>query len=158
LVLRRSNSGFMPATAPSSVVQIGVKSLGCENRIAQPSPIHSWNLIGPCVVWAEKSGAVSLILRVMWSSSQGFKGASSVSPSVLGEEVGGIAVGPALGRLGGGDHRVPAGVRVLGGMAVRRVVAAPRDAASLAGPQMAPPPADRDAVLAHPLGRLELMD
>src|SRR5690349_15373021 len=46
---------------PSSVVQTGVKSLGCENRQAQESPIHSWNLIVPCVVLAVKSGATSLI-------------------------------------------------------------------------------------------------
>ena len=50
LVLRLSNSDFIPATAPSSVVHTGVKSLGCENRIAQPLPIQSWNLIGPWVV------------------------------------------------------------------------------------------------------------
>src|SRR5579864_57507 len=47
--------------APSSVVQTGVKSLGWENKIAQPSPIHSWKRIVPCVVSAVKSGAVSLM-------------------------------------------------------------------------------------------------
>src|SRR5262245_9813149 len=46
---------------PSSVVQTGVKSLGCENRIAQPSPIHSWKRTVPCVVSAVKSGASSFI-------------------------------------------------------------------------------------------------
>src|ERR1700693_5868674 len=61
LVLRLANSGCSPAMYPSSVVQTGVKSLGCENRIAQPSPIHSWKLIVPCVVSAVKSGATSLI-------------------------------------------------------------------------------------------------
>jgi hypothetical protein len=35
------NSGWSPAIQPSSVVHTGVKSFGCENRIAQPSPIHS---------------------------------------------------------------------------------------------------------------------
>src|SRR2546421_9697352 len=37
LVLRLSNSDFNLAMAPSSVVQTGVKSLGCENRIAHLS-------------------------------------------------------------------------------------------------------------------------
>ena len=46
---------------PSSVVQTGVKSFGCENRMAQPSPIHSWKWIVPWVVSAVKSGATSLM-------------------------------------------------------------------------------------------------
>src|SRR5215471_1548240 len=56
---RRWNSGLSLATEPSSVVHIGVKSLGCENSTAHESPIHSWNRIGPSVVFAVKSGAVS---------------------------------------------------------------------------------------------------
>src|SRR5579864_2126581 len=62
-VLRLANSGCNLAIAPSSVVQTGVKSLGCENKIAQPFPIHSWKFIVPCVVSALKLGAVSLIRR-----------------------------------------------------------------------------------------------
>ena len=46
----------------------GVKSLGCENSTAHESPIQSWKLIGPSVVSAWKSGAVSPILRLMPSS------------------------------------------------------------------------------------------
>src|SRR5262245_926207 len=61
LQLRFSNSGFRPAIYPSSVVQTGVKSLGCENRIAQPSPIHSWKLNVPWEVSAVKFGASSLM-------------------------------------------------------------------------------------------------
>src|SRR5512132_2070860 len=57
--LRRSNSGLTLAMYPSSVVQTGVKSFGCENSTAHESPIQSWNLIGPSVVSASKSGAVS---------------------------------------------------------------------------------------------------
>src|SRR6476659_2339044 len=38
---------------------MGVKSLGCENRIAHPLPIHSWKRILPSVVSAVKSGALS---------------------------------------------------------------------------------------------------
>src|SRR6202011_6322688 len=57
LTPRLSNSGFSLASAPSSAVQTGVKSLGCENSIAQLLPIQSWNLILPSVVWASKSGA-----------------------------------------------------------------------------------------------------
>ena len=55
-VLRLSNSGLSAATAPSSVVQTAVKSLGCENRIAHDFPFQSWNLTGPSVVSAVKSG------------------------------------------------------------------------------------------------------
>src|SRR5947199_10862051 len=44
---------------PSSVVQTGVKSLGCENRMAQLFPSHSWKLILPSVVSAVKFGASS---------------------------------------------------------------------------------------------------
>jgi len=33
--------GLKPGMTPSSVVHTGVKSFGCEKRIAQPSPIHS---------------------------------------------------------------------------------------------------------------------
>src|SRR6266480_732863 len=57
----RSNSGFIFAMYPSSVVQTGVKSFGCENRMAQELPIQSWKRIGPSVVSASKSGAVSPI-------------------------------------------------------------------------------------------------
>ena len=38
---------------------------GWLNRIAQPSPIHSWKLTGPSVVSAVKSGAVSLMRRLI---------------------------------------------------------------------------------------------
>src|SRR5262249_4975176 len=73
---------------PSSVVQTGVKSLGCENRIAQPSPIHSWKRIVPCVVSAVKSGASSfmrrdmvpllhfLLSKTIWHTMEAFGGAS----------------------------------------------------------------------------------
>src|SRR5579864_6948455 len=60
-VFRLANSGCNLAMAPSSVVQTGVKSLGWENKIAQPFPIHSWKRMVPCVVSAVKSGAVSLM-------------------------------------------------------------------------------------------------
>src|SRR5215831_7990327 len=59
-VLRLANSGASPAMYPNSVVHTGVKSLGWENKTAHPSPIHLWNSIGPWVVSAVKSGAVSL--------------------------------------------------------------------------------------------------
>src|SRR5579863_8099460 len=61
LQLRFAKSGSSPAMYPNSVVHTGVKSLGCENRMAQPSPIHSWKLILPCEVSAVKLGASSLI-------------------------------------------------------------------------------------------------
>src|SRR5215212_721256 len=68
LQLRLENSGSRPAIYPSSVVQTGVKSFGCENRTAQPSPIQSWKLMVPCVVSAVKSGLVSLRRRDMFLS------------------------------------------------------------------------------------------
>src|SRR6202142_2896958 len=64
LTPRLSNSGFSFASAPSSVVQTGVKSFGCENNSAQLLPIQSWNLILPSVVSASKSGATAPI----WSA------------------------------------------------------------------------------------------
>src|ERR1700720_2017516 len=65
LTPRLSNSGFSLARAPSSVVQTGVKSFGCENSSAQLLPIQSWNLILPSVVSASKSGATVPIWRAM---------------------------------------------------------------------------------------------
>src|SRR5665213_4047472 len=65
LALRFLKSGLSLATAPSSVVHTGVKSFGCENRMPQESPSHSWNLISPCVVLAVKSGAISPMRRDM---------------------------------------------------------------------------------------------
>ena len=50
---------------PSSVVHTGVKSFGCEKSTAQELPIQSWKRILPSVVCASKSGAVSLIARVI---------------------------------------------------------------------------------------------
>jgi hypothetical protein len=63
--LRLSNSGLSFAIVPSSVVQTGVKSFGCENRMAQLSPIQSWKSISPSVVWALKLGASEPICRLM---------------------------------------------------------------------------------------------
>ena len=57
------NSALIFATSLSSVAQTGVKSLGCEKSMAQPSPIHSWKLTVPSLVSAVKSGASSLIRR-----------------------------------------------------------------------------------------------
>ena len=74
--LRLSHSSLRAATRPSSVVQTGVKSLGCENSTAQLSPFHSWKLTVPSVVSAVKSGAssprrrVAMVMSfVVWSSS-----------------------------------------------------------------------------------------
>src|SRR5471032_2511195 len=66
LTPRLSNSGFSFARAPSSVVQTGVKSFGCENSNAQLLPIQSWNLILPSVVSASKSGATAPIWRAIF--------------------------------------------------------------------------------------------
>ncbi len=50
-------------------MQTGVKSFGCENRMAQPSPIQSWKSIRPWVVSAVKFGASLLILSAMLTST-----------------------------------------------------------------------------------------
>src|ERR1700761_5922729 len=57
--LRLSNSLASLAVRPSSVVQTGVKSAGCENRTPQLSPSHSWNLMRPMLDSCSKSGAIS---------------------------------------------------------------------------------------------------
>jgi hypothetical protein len=54
---RRANSPASAAVLPSSVVQTGVKSAGCENSTTQESPAQRW--IGPSVEACRKSGAVS---------------------------------------------------------------------------------------------------
>src|SRR5712692_8926686 len=72
LQLRFSNSGCSPAIYPSSVVHTGVKSLGCENKMAQPLPIHSWKLIVPCEVSAVKLGASSFIRNMVGLLVSGF--------------------------------------------------------------------------------------
>lgn len=56
---RSSKSGLSLATVPSSVVHTGVKSLGCEKRMAQSPCFQSWKLMVPCVVSVVKSGASS---------------------------------------------------------------------------------------------------
>src|SRR4051812_21324737 len=75
LAWRLVNSGSMRAMYPSSVVQTGVKSFGCENRIAQLSPIHWWKSIFPCVVLAVKFGAMSLMrsifILLLWMTAKG---------------------------------------------------------------------------------------
>src|ERR1700761_5582106 len=62
---RLSNSGLILAGAPGSVVQIGVKSFGCEKIAPQESPSHSWRLIVPSLDSAVKSGAVSPIVKLI---------------------------------------------------------------------------------------------
>src|ERR1700756_1938464 len=68
LTPRLSNSGFSRAMVPSSVVQTGVKSFGCENSTTQLLPIQSWKRILPSVVSASKSGAVSPIASAIKTS------------------------------------------------------------------------------------------
>src|SRR5258708_36184926 len=67
--LRFSNSPASFAVKPSSVVQTGVKSAGCENSTPQLSPSQSWNLMRPTLDSCSKSGAISprrrLILQLL---------------------------------------------------------------------------------------------
>src|SRR5688572_29687425 len=68
--------------------------------------------------------------------------------SVLGERLVRVAVQPPLTRLRRRNDRVAAGARVLGGVPLRRVVAAARRPALLAGAEMDPGGADLHALLA----------
>src|SRR5579875_3273474 len=68
LALRFSNSDLSLATAPSSVVHTGVKSLGWEKKTPHPFPSHSWKWMVPSVDSAVKSGASSPSCRAMLSS------------------------------------------------------------------------------------------
>src|SRR5690606_12304230 len=54
--LRFLNSGSSFAVRPSSVVQTGVKSAGCENKTTHAAPAESWNLMGQIEVSCSKSG------------------------------------------------------------------------------------------------------
>src|SRR5438552_13320962 len=65
-----------------------------------------------------------------------------------------IAVQPMLARLRRCDHRVSTGVRVFAGVLIRRTVAAQRDAACLARPQMNPRRSDLHAFFAFATMRL----
>jgi hypothetical protein len=68
--LRRSHSGWSLLTSINSVVQTGVKSAGCEKRMAQASRFHSRkDSILPAVVSDAKSGAMSPIRRDIVVSS-----------------------------------------------------------------------------------------
>ena len=67
---------------------------------------------------------------------------------ILRERIVWKTVQPALARLGGRDHAMTAGARVLRGMALRRAVAAERRSALLAGPQMDPLRAHLHALVA----------
>ena len=91
-------------------MQTGVKSFGCENRTAQESPIQSWNLIGPSVVWASKSGAVSLMYRAIcncscrralsaagWAAAQEFPSSLSTFEEFIGGR--GSAAAPGRSRI-----------------------------------------------------------
>ena len=66
--LRFAKSSLSFAVSPSSVVQTGVKSAGCENSTPHLSPSHSWKLIVPSLDSAVKSGAVSPSLSAMVTS------------------------------------------------------------------------------------------
>src|SRR5690606_41363554 len=72
-----------PAIVPASGWHTGVKFLGCENRTAQPFPIQSWKLIVPWVVSAVKSGAVSLMRKLIRLSSNGTRKSAPVEQSGL---------------------------------------------------------------------------
>src|ERR1700761_1331980 len=88
-VLRLANSGSRRAMYPSSVVHTGVKSLGCEKRMAQPSPIHWGKSILPWVVSAVKLGATELMrIDTVCCSFQVFKNFSSRTKMVVSQKAG----------------------------------------------------------------------
>src|SRR6266699_5878370 len=69
-----------------------------------------------------------------------------VASSVLREQLVGIAVQPPFSRLRRGDHGMPGGLRMLGGVTVGGAVAAQGGAALLARAQMDPLRLDLDAL------------
>src|SRR5262245_27306058 len=77
-----------------------------------------------------------------------------LSASIFRKGVVRITIQPALSRLRRCNYRMFARARVLGGVAVRRVVAATRRAAFLTGPQMHPTCADFHTLVTLPALRL----
>src|SRR5918996_5443912 len=104
LTFLRSNSGLIFAMYPSSVVHTGVKSFGCENRTAHESPIHSWNRIGPSVVSASKSGAVSPICKAIALLRPGGEWGLA-NARIRGPAVGGVGRGPRGLSVAAADRR-----------------------------------------------------
>ena len=102
---------------------------------------------------------VELIGPVWWAGTSDVNAYQSISEaeefnSVLDKNVVGIAVQPALARLSRSYHRMSAGVRVFGGVFVRRAIAAQRYAACLTRPQMHPVATDLYALFAFGAFRL----
>ncbi len=77
-----------------------------------------------------------------------------LSESIFRKGIVGVAIQPALARLRRRNYGMPALLRVLAGMAVRRTIATQGDAAFLAGPQMHPVRADLHAFFAFAALRL----
>ena len=73
---------------------------------------------------------------------------------VFAKRVVGITIEPALSRLRGRCDWMARGVRVFGGVPIRRAVTAKRHATSLAGAQMDPGAADLHAFFAFAPPRL----
>src|SRR5215468_216610 len=115
LVLRLSNSGLSFAMYPSSVVHTGVKSFGCEKRIAHLSPIQSWNRMVPSVVSAVKSGASSPIRTGMFDLHC-IEGSGCPARREGRGVLQILGLRPLAGRLGDVDYiAVPGGHQRLGG-------------------------------------------
>mmetsp|Transcript_30595 Transcript_30595/g.90817 ORF Transcript_30595/g.90817 Transcript_30595/m.90817 type:complete len:214 (+) Transcript_30595:233-874(+) len=74
------NCAAMAWQMPSSVVQTGVKSFGCEKRMvhAGSRARKSWNAKSPCVVLHSKSGrAAPILIPKSWERTRGGHGAAS---------------------------------------------------------------------------------
>jgi hypothetical protein len=76
--------------------------------------------------------------------------------SIFRERIVRIAVEPAFAWLGGGNHRMSTGARVFAGVLIGRAVAAQRNSARLARPEMHPKGADLHAFFAF--GPVRLLD
>ena len=74
----------MAATAPNSVGQTGVQSFGWQKTITHPARDHLGKLMVPSDVSAVKSGAVSLIRKVIVILLEGLF--SFDGPSVMGDD------------------------------------------------------------------------
>src|SRR6266498_2973495 len=137
LTFLRSNSGLIFAMYPSSVVQTGVKSFGCENRTAHESPIQSWNRILPSVVSASKSGAVSPICSAIPCPPPTFEDVCR-KPSDRGRGVEMALVGATLDDLGDlGGRKAELFVRVEEVRTEADACVRPKVADDLARPELA---------------------
>src|SRR2546421_12140707 len=99
-------------------------------------------------------GALAARERITFSSHGSRRIPHMVAKLVFAKCLVGIAIHPALTRLRGSDDRMSRGMRVFGGMLIRRAIATKCNAALLTRAQMNPMCADLHAIRAFAAFRL----